>query len=113
MAAGARLTGGATAPACLQQRVDAGHLGRKSGQGFYVWKDGRPVRTGAGAVPEGLAARLVEPLIRVTRRCVEQGVVTDADLADAGLIFGAGFAPYTGGPLHYHAVSAMQHQSRK
>ncbi|MBL8468850.1 3-hydroxyacyl-CoA dehydrogenase NAD-binding domain-containing protein [Methyloversatilis discipulorum] len=111
MAAGARLTGGATAPTCLQQRVDAGHLGCKSGQGFYVWKDGRPVRTGAAAVPEGLAARLVEPLIRVTRRCVEQGVVADADLADAGLIFGAGFAPYTGGPLHYHAVSAMQHQS--
>lgn len=111
MAAGARLTGGATAPACLQQRVDAGHLGCKSGQGFYVWKDGRPVRTGAAAVPAGLAARLVEPLIRITRRCVEQGVVADADLADAGLIFGAGFAPYTGGPLHYHAVSAMQHQS--
>jgi len=111
MAAGARLTGGATAPACLQQRVDSGHLGCKSGQGFYVWKDGRPVRTGAAAVPAGLAARLVEPLIRVTRRCVEQGVVADADLADAGLIFGAGFAPYTGGPLHYHAVSAMQHQS--
>lgn len=112
MAAGARLTGGATAPACLQQRVDSGHLGCKSGQGFYVWKDGRPVRTGAATVPAGLAARLVEPLIRVTRRCVEQGVVADADLADAGLIFGAGFAPYTGGPLHYHAVSAMQHQSR-
>lgn len=113
MAAGARLTGGATAPACLQLRVDAGHLGCKSGQGFYVWKDGRPARTGAATVPAGLAARLVEPLIRVTRRCVEQGVVADADLADAGLIFGAGFAPYTGGPLHYHAVSAMQHQSRK
>lgn len=112
MAAGARLTGGATAPACLQQRVDAGHLGCKSGQGFYVWKDGRPGRAGAATVPAGLAARLVEPLIRVTRRCVEQGVVADADLADAGLIFGAGFAPYTGGPLHYHAVSAMQHQSR-
>lgn len=111
MAAGARLTGGATAPACLQQRVDAGHLGCKSGRGFYVWKDGRPVRTGAATVPAGLAERLIEPLIRVTRRCVEQGVVTDADLADAGLIFGAGFAPYTGGPLHYHAVSAMQHQS--
>lgn len=112
MAAGARLTGGATAPACLQQRVDAGHLGCKSGRGFYVWKDGRPVRTGAATVPAGLAERLIEPLIRVARRCVEQGVVTDADLADAGLIFGAGFAPHTGGPLHYHAVSAMQHQSR-
>lgn len=113
MAAGARLTGGATAPACLQQRVDSGHLGCKSGQGFYVWKDGRPVRTGAATVPEGLAARLVEPLIQVTRRCVEQGVVADADLADAGLIFGAGFAPHTGGPLHYDATSNQQGESSK
>ncbi len=25
----------------------------------------------------------------------------DADLLDAGLIFGAGFAPFRGGPIHY------------
>jgi len=32
---------------------------------------------------------------------VADGVVADADLADAGVIFGTGFAPFTGGPLHY------------
>ena len=29
------------------------------------------------------------------------GVVADADLADAGLISGTGFAPFRGGPLSY------------
>ena len=37
------------------------------------------------------------------KKVVEEGIVTDADLADAGLIFGTGFAPFRGGPLHYLA----------
>jgi 3-hydroxyacyl-CoA dehydrogenase / enoyl-CoA hydratase / 3-hydroxybutyryl-CoA epimerase len=101
MAAGARLTGAAAAPACLSRRVEAGQLGRKSGRGFYEWRKGKPVRGAPQQVPAGLADRLIAPLISATRRCVEQGVVADADLADAGLIFGAGFAPCRGGPLHY------------
>jgi 3-hydroxyacyl-CoA dehydrogenase/enoyl-CoA hydratase/3-hydroxybutyryl-CoA epimerase len=43
---------------------------------------------------------VLAPLLAATRRCVEQGVVADADLADAGVIFGTGFAPHTGGPLN-------------
>jgi 3-hydroxyacyl-CoA dehydrogenase/enoyl-CoA hydratase/3-hydroxybutyryl-CoA epimerase len=105
MAAGARLTGSVQPPACLQRHVDAGRLGRKSGSGFYEWRDGKPQRGAVSSVPDGLAERLLAPLEAATRRCVEQQVVGDADLADAGLIFGAGFAPWTGGPLH--------HESRK
>jgi 3-hydroxyacyl-CoA dehydrogenase/enoyl-CoA hydratase/3-hydroxybutyryl-CoA epimerase len=52
-------------------------------------------------VPAGLAQRLVAPLIDRSRKLVEQGIVADADLADAGVIFGTGFAPFTGGPLNY------------
>jgi 3-hydroxyacyl-CoA dehydrogenase/enoyl-CoA hydratase/3-hydroxybutyryl-CoA epimerase len=33
--------------------------------------------------------------------CLREGLVEDADLVDAGVIFGAGFAPFRGGPLHY------------
>jgi 3-hydroxyacyl-CoA dehydrogenase / enoyl-CoA hydratase / 3-hydroxybutyryl-CoA epimerase len=105
LAAGARLTGSAQAPACLQHHVDAGRLGRKTGHGFYEWTDGRPQRGAVSSVPDGLTDRLLAPLVAVTRRCVEQQVVADADLADAGLIFGAGFAPWTGGPLHHERVT--------
>ncbi|MPN62908.1 hypothetical protein SDC9_210661 [bioreactor metagenome] len=52
-------------------------------------------------MPAGLAEKLVQPLIARTQALVADGVVADAELADAGVIFGTGFAPFTGGPLHY------------
>jgi 3-hydroxyacyl-CoA dehydrogenase/enoyl-CoA hydratase/3-hydroxybutyryl-CoA epimerase len=88
-------------PQRLTALVAAGHLGKKSGQGFYLWKDGKPRKAKAEGAAFGLADRLIGPLLTATRRCVEQGVVADDDLADAGVIFGTGFAPFTGGPLHY------------
>jgi len=45
-------------------------------------------------------------LLAATRRCVDAGVVADADLADAGVIFGSGFAPWTGGPMQYQQQGA-------
>jgi len=33
--------------------------------------------------------------------CLSDGVVTDPELLDAGIIFGTGFAPFRGGPLNY------------
>ena len=99
MAAGKQLAGGADAPRCLLQRVEKGQLGKKSGQGFYAWQQGRPQKAAAGTVPAGLAEKLVRPLVERTQRLVEAGFVADADLADAGVIFGTGFAPFRGGPI--------------
>ncbi len=100
MAAGKQLADGAAVPRCLQQRIDQGQLGKKSGQGFYAWAQGRAQKGSAGSVPAGLAERLARPLIERTARLVADGIVADADLADAGVIFGTGFAPFTGGPLN-------------
>jgi 3-hydroxyacyl-CoA dehydrogenase / enoyl-CoA hydratase / 3-hydroxybutyryl-CoA epimerase len=100
MATGKALTGSSDVPRRLQSRVDAGLLGRKSGEGFYVWREGKAQKPQATA-PTGLEARLLAPLLAAVQGCVERGVVADADLADAGVIFGTGFAPYTGGPMNY------------
>ncbi|MFV0283212.1 MAG: 3-hydroxyacyl-CoA dehydrogenase NAD-binding domain-containing protein [Castellaniella sp.] len=97
--AGAQLTGQAAPPFCLTRHLDRNELGRKSGQGFYRWHDGRPVRAKAGKAPAGLAHRLLQPLRDATRRQLESGVVADPELANAGVIFGTGYAPYTGGPM--------------
>jgi 3-hydroxyacyl-CoA dehydrogenase/enoyl-CoA hydratase/3-hydroxybutyryl-CoA epimerase len=102
MAAGQSLAGvGTEPPKRLAALVAAGHLGKKSGQGFYAWKEGKPRKAKAEGAAFGLADRLIAPLLAATRRCVDEGVVADDELADAGVIFGTGFAPFTGGPLHY------------
>lgn len=90
----------------LARLVAAGKLGKKTGTGFYGWKDGKPVRgetTFSDADVEALGRDLVKPLIDECERCLADGVVANADLVDAGVIFGTGFAPFRGGPLHYRA----------
>jgi len=104
MAAGKQLAGGADAPKCLLSRVEKNMLGKKSGQGFYDWSSGTAGKGSAGAVPGGLAEKLVKPLIDRDEQLVADGVVADSELADGGVIFGTGFAPFTGGPLHYRAA---------
>lgn len=100
MAAGQQLADGAEAPRCLSERVGKKQLGKKSGQGFYDWSSGRASKSPAGTPPVGLGEKLAKFLVDRTERLVADGIVADADLADAGVIFGTGFAPFTGGPLN-------------
>ncbi len=101
MAAGKQLSEGQAPPRCLQDKIDQGKLGVKTGEGFYVWKDRKHNQRSSKAIPQGLAQRLIKPLIDQTETQLAHHIVHDADLADAGVIFGTGFAPFTGGPIHY------------
>ena len=86
----------------LRELVAARHLGRKSGQGFYTWREGKIARAPvAGAPPEDLQDRLILALVNESAACLRERVVEDADLVDAGVVFGTGFAPFRGGPLNY------------
>jgi len=101
-AAGKALAGAdATPPRRLDELLKAGKLGKKTGEGFYRWEKGKPVKGAADPVDETLINRVMEPYLAEAKKAVEEGIVADADLADAGLIFGTGFAPFRGGPLHY------------
>lgn len=92
-------------PEKLSAMVERQHLGRKSGQGFYRWQDGKAVKSSSGmtsrAVPADIEDRLILPMVNEAVACLSEGVVKDADLLDAGVIFGTGFAPFRGGPLQY------------
>jgi len=101
VAVGEMLGDDAAPPKKLMDAIAAGNLGRKSGRGFYAWVDGKPQKGAAGAVPEGLAGRLIEPFVAEAKSALAEQIVVDADLVDAGAIFGTGFAPFRGGPLHY------------
>jgi 3-hydroxyacyl-CoA dehydrogenase/enoyl-CoA hydratase/3-hydroxybutyryl-CoA epimerase len=92
----------------LQQLVTDGHLGRKSGQGFYIWRKDKAVKnnellTGHDLNP--ICARLIKAYTDECQSALQDGIVTDADLLDAGMVFGTGFAPFRGGPLHYLQTS--------
>jgi len=92
----------------VDQMVSAGKLGKKSGEGFYVWKDGKPAKSEPEKPYdkfelERLGRELVEPLIAECERCRDERIVESADMVDAGVIFGTGFAPFRGGPLHFKA----------
>ena len=90
-------------PDRLAQMVEAGQLGRKSGQGFYGWEDGKVVkpRSEWSGDSADIEDRLILPMVNEAVACLHDGVVGDPDLLDAGVIFGTGFAPFRGGPLYY------------
>ena len=108
VAVGKMLTPDATPPKKLTELVAAGHLGRKTKRGFYDYATGKPSRRPAGTIPPGLADRLIGPFVAEAKAALAEEIVADADLVDAGAIFGTGFAPFRGGPLHYAGVEAQR-----
>lgn len=89
------------APQILLNKVALGQLGRKTGQGIYRYEKNKPVKGQPGAYGPELIQALIQPYLDETRAVLAEGIVSDAELIDAGLIFGTGFAPFRGGPLHY------------
>jgi len=96
---------GLEVPEKLKQMVDQGRLGKKNGKGFYDYDEkGKPVKTPENSKDRPtalLSDRMVLRIINESIACLREEVVEDADLLDAGMIFGTGFAPFTGGPMNY------------
>lgn len=98
---------GLQVPAALAT-VEPDKRGKKDGQGLYKWeqtaKGSKPVKPEVPAdyqAPADLEDRLILPLLNEAVACLHDEVVADADLLDAGVIFGTGFAPFRGGPIQY------------
>jgi len=111
-------------PAWLRDKVARGELGRKSGKGFYSWKDGKadkpPLPETGPRVTDEMIDRLILPMSNVCVACLREGIVESADVVDGAMIFGTGYAPFRGGPLNYartrggdNVVSALRALAQK
>ncbi len=91
-------------PPGIEDKLAAGKRGKKDGQGFYVWQEGKPQKPEVDpdyVAPADLQDRMLLPMVNEAVACLADGVVDDPDLLDAGVIFGTGFAPFRGGPIQY------------
>ena len=102
-------------PKKLDIMLNNNKFGKKSGEGFYQWSKGKPVKdknASYGNLKE-LEDRLIMRLLNEATACLREGVVPDEELVDAGVIFGTGFAPFRGGPLHHiHTVGVETMSNR-
>lgn len=92
-------------PSLLAEMLEEGRLGVKSGKGFYTYKKGKPVaeknKKESPLTEQEVQDRMILRLLNECVACLREGIVDEPALLDAGMIFGTGFAPFRGGPIHY------------
>jgi len=91
-------------PEGMDTLIAEGKRGKKTGEGLYKWQNGKAVKPEVDPnyqAPTDITERMILPMLNEAVSCLHDGVVDDADLLDAGVIFGTGFAPFRGGPIQY------------
>ena len=97
-------------PSGLEKMVNNKNLGKKTGRGFYKYKNGKPIkdRDADQGDQKMIQNRLIFRFLNESASCIAEKIVDDKDMLDAGLIFGTGFAPFRGGPLNYSLQQGIE-----
>ena len=98
---------GGSVPQILHNKILQKQLGKKTSQGFYAYKKSKKQRVKTFGMPvlyideADIVDRLFYRLLNESLSCLSEGIVGDASMLDAGMVFGTGFAPFRGGPIQY------------
>ncbi|MBL9183364.1 MAG: enoyl-CoA hydratase/isomerase family protein [Verrucomicrobiaceae bacterium] len=88
----------------LDKMVAEGHLGKKSGRGFYRYENGREIAfTAAPPMPqhESIQTRLALLISQEAMKCLKEGIAGSADDIDLAMVLGTGYPPFRGGPITF------------
>ena len=109
---GVRMTGGDIT--FMENMIEKGWLGKKSGQGFYTYKGKKKTINSEiqsyvknfqtrdlGLKEKEIQDRIVSRFVNEAAKCLEDEIISDPIVGDIGLVFGTGFAPFRGGPFRY------------
>lgn len=85
-------------PEIIGKKIEEGMLGVKSGGGFFLYNGGKSTFKRVKVVDSTeISDRIVYAMAFEAKACVNDGIVENVDMLDAGMIFGTGYAPFTGG----------------
>lgn len=98
----------------MENMIEKGWLGKKSGQGFYTYKGKEQtfnsevqayvkafVQEDLHLKEKEIQDRIVSRFVNEAAKCLEDEIISDPVVGDIGLVFGTGFAPFRGGPFRY------------
>lgn len=102
----------------LESLIGAGVEGRRRGQGFYAYEDGRrgglnpivaQILPPASRAPEGAAGeRLVYAFVSECLLCWDDGTLQHPDDGDIASVLGIGFPRVLGGPFHWADAEGLK-----